>query len=506
MDKGIKLLIGTICLLAFFLPQSKAQTIYSSDEVIFRLEEGFDSSQQQKFIDTYHLVDIEGPTPVTGFYKARVDCFSCLPSEIYRNAIDSINGVIRAVRTGGVNSGGLNYNFDLPPTIGESINNPGILENCPTDFSLTIPYGNCGTIKTGIFDTGLLPNSHQGLFLPYINSRNDFGVNFVASSLPFDDHGHGTAMASAIIGENTTVANPNVELRSYKIHTMQGTGDVFDAIYAIDTSIIEGVNIINMSFSYFGLYNDRFDSTNPMNIAISAAQANNILIIAAAGNRSNNNNDNPNNLAAYPSSFLQDNILSVAATNCDGNLAQFSSFGRFSVDLAALGKEVIVAGQNNEYALMAGTSPATALVAGVATSLATHLQNFDFRAIKNAILDGVTVNANLGNKVATSGFLNAENAIIYLKPSCGPTPAHPRLKINNFSTSNAIDLQIESVKPALASITIFNSIGQVFTSDKIQLSSGINNYRWTYLFPDFNGLYFISIQVGNTSKVIKILR
>ena len=222
---------------------------------IFRFEEGLASTQQQEFLDTYHLTILEGPTPVTEFYKARVYCFSCLPPELYTNAIDSINGVIKGAtkKKGVINSGGLNYSFDPPLQMDELINYNGLLENCPTNFSLTIPYGNCDIVKTGIFDTGLRPRSHQGLFLPYLNSHTDFGINFISPGLPLDDHDHGTAIASIIVNESANLPsgmpNPNLELRIYKTHTAQGTGDMFDAIYAIDTSILEGVNIINMSYS-----------------------------------------------------------------------------------------------------------------------------------------------------------------------------------------------------------------------------------------------------------------
>jgi len=67
--------------------------------------------------------------------------------------------------------------------------------------------------------------------------------------------------------------------------------------------------------------------------AIKSAKNSGVLFVAAAGNYGTNNDASP----LYPASYDLDNIIAVAATDQDDNLANFSNYGSTSVDVAAPG-------------------------------------------------------------------------------------------------------------------------------------------------------------------------
>src|SRR3990167_9093760 len=60
------------------------------------------------------------------------------------------------------------------------------------------------------------------------------------------------------------------------------------------------------------------------------------LFVVAAGNSGSDNNSSP----TYPASYDLDNIISVAATDQNDNLAAFSNYGSSSVDVAAPGVNI----------------------------------------------------------------------------------------------------------------------------------------------------------------------
>jgi subtilisin family serine protease len=87
-------------------------------------------------------------------------------------------------------------------------------------------------------------------------------------------------------------------------------------------------------------------------IAISTLNNAGILFVAASGNEGDDNDADPH----YPSGYDLPNVISVAAVDQNGNLANFSNYGQFSVDVAAPGVNILSTIPGNKYATFSGTS------------------------------------------------------------------------------------------------------------------------------------------------------
>ncbi|CBL44696.1 Hypothetical protein HDN1F_11130 [gamma proteobacterium HdN1] len=101
----------------------------------------------------------------------------------------------------------------------------------------------------------------------------------------------------------------------------------------------------------------------------------NILVVAAAGNLAWDMDSKFSQRAYFPAAFSANNVLSVGAINAQGALWSGSTYGRYSVDVSAPGHQILstvpsVRTESSElearYTVASGTSPATALVSGLA--------------------------------------------------------------------------------------------------------------------------------------------
>ncbi|MBL6704779.1 MAG: FG-GAP repeat protein, partial [Planctomycetaceae bacterium] len=242
----------------------------------------------------------------------------------------------------------------------------------------------------------------------FLNNDND----------PFDDHRHGTHVAGTIgaVGNNglgVAGVNWDVSLMALKFLNTQLVGSTSDAILAINYATMmrsqfdTNVRAMNASWGTLGDFNPALQT------AITSAQTADILFVAAAGNGdvTGRGVDLDNDLGFFPASFDVDNIIAVAATDNNDNLARFSNFGGTSVDLAAPG--VGIAGLNLGGGLIfrTGTSMATPHVTGTVALLASLRPFATAAEIRNAIVGSVRSVGGLSGDVATGGVLNAEAAL-----------------------------------------------------------------------------------------------
>ena len=205
----------------------------------------------------------------------------------------------------------------------------------------------------------------------YIDDVNGFDFanddNTVHDTLQ-DFHGThvaGTIAASANTTDVVGVA-PNVEIMAVKFLGGPFTAES-TAIEAIEYASENGAKISNNSW---GFEAPLLTGPDPLRQAI---ENSGMLFVASAGNGGfdgvGDNNDTSRWEKAYPASYPSPNILSVAAADNRGNLAEFSNFGPKSVDLTAPGVDVLstvpsVPARSGLTLSDVGTSGGQALVAG----------------------------------------------------------------------------------------------------------------------------------------------
>ncbi|MAV33833.1 MAG: hypothetical protein CMJ59_00105 [Planctomycetaceae bacterium] len=177
---------------------------------------------------------------------------------------------------------------------------------------------------------------------------------------PFDDNGHGTHVSGTIgaVGDNDigiTGVTWHVQLMGLKFLSGSGSGYTSDAVRAVDYAREMGANVINASFGGGGYSTAMYD-------AIEAFGDAGGIFVAAAGNAGNDNDSDP----SYPASYDLPNIIAVAASDNDDELASWSNYGTASVDIAAPGVSILSTLPDDDYGTASGTSMATPHVVGAA--------------------------------------------------------------------------------------------------------------------------------------------
>lgn len=202
-------------------------------------------------------------------------------------------------------------------------------------------------VRIAILDTGVA--AHQA-FSSSIN-----GTNLV--DLPADlsmQNGHGTAVASVIIGNNsfTPGVAPGAEIYSYRIANDLGQSDSFLLAQGIVAAVDGGAQLINISMASLG------DSALVRN-AIEYARSAGSLIIAAAGN-------NGMGRVSYPAA--NSGVIAVGAVDAMGEHMAFSNSGD-EIAISAPGFGVNAAWTENQAVRVNGTSFSSPIIAGSIAAL-----------------------------------------------------------------------------------------------------------------------------------------
>lgn len=263
---------------------------------------------------------------------------------------------------------------------------------------------------------------------------------------PTDDHqlgGHGTHVSGILgaVGNNNlgvVGVSPNVSIMPTKhFRTSDQEGYLWDVPQGIYYAVNNGAKIINLSFG-----SKSFDPAQYE--ALQYAYQRNVLVIAAAGNSSRNIDEEGH----YPASYDLPNIISVAATNEQDQLADFSNYGVNSVDLAAPGVNIYSTYPNNLYVQWNGTSMAVPHVTGAAALLLAAKPNLSVLDLRYALLSSVDKLDSLQGKTNTGGRLNVDKAY---QQVVGNNQPRPDSLINNFveaSAASQIHLEAENYKNA----------------------------------------------------------
>ncbi|WP_018086054.1 S8 family serine peptidase [Desulfurispora thermophila] len=166
---------------------------------------------------------------------------------------------------------------------------------------------------------------------------------------PMDVNGHGTHVAGIIAaalnnGRGGAGLAPGVRIMAVKVMDDRGVGTTESIVSGIEYAVQHGARIINLS-----LVTNEFDLTLYQTIKAHPG----VLFVVAAGNGGEDGlGDNNDQTPSFPAGFCVNNtyggklypalanVVSVAALNVQGQLAEFSNFGPSSVLMAAPGQDI----------------------------------------------------------------------------------------------------------------------------------------------------------------------
>jgi hypothetical protein len=306
-------------------------------------------------------------------------------------------------------------------------------ETLPKDWFQLNQDKRIGSAVVAIVDTGIPendprfelwsnPEPAQLMTIDRYSTQcvNDIhGCNFINPALfPVDDcqvpddYNHGThiaGLASARLWEAPEQINRRVQLMILKVADAKGQIEPSRVSNAIIYSERNHAAVVNMSLT--GLP----DTT----ITTFIRQFGSVLFVAAAGNPASGmgidlDDDRLNPNAGFPAILgkVQENVISVAAHDGNGQLVCFSNYGKEAVQLAAPGYKLNSTVSNGQKKELNGTSQATALVTLTAALLyARGLTSPS--AIKHRIIAATDFDPSLRDKVFSDGRLNIGKALDY---------------------------------------------------------------------------------------------
>jgi subtilisin family serine protease/subtilase family serine protease len=300
---------------------------------------------------------------------------------------------------------------------------------------------------------------------------------------PIDDHGHGTHTSGTIAavgnnGKGVTGVSWNSKIMAVKFLGAGGGGTMSGAASAIIYAADMGAQISNNSWGCLGSGCD----SQTLNDAIAYAGTEGMLFVVSAGNDTNNNDVT----GAYPCVVDSPNVLCVAATDHDDDIASFSNYGLTTVDLGAPGVEILSTMPGDTYTSWSGTSMASPYVAGAAALLLSEFSFLTTEELKNILMDSVDPITALDGITVTGGRLNVDSSLDTNFTVTG-TPASQSVVIGD---STEYTLFANSLNSFNAAVTLsldssYTGISGSFSSNPI--TPPANDYAQSTLTVDTTG-------------------
>jgi len=282
-----------------------------------------------------------------------------------------------------------------------------------------------GLIKFNLMDADSIRQSIVG------DDPNDYSNRYYGCNrYEGPDAMHGTHVSGTIAGKRGNGIGVEGIASNAKIMVLRAVPngderdkDVANAIYyAVDN----GAKVINMSFGKY------YTPNQPaIDAAILYAKSKDVLFVHAAGNDAKNKDVED----SYPTRRLTDgsiasNWIEVGASSSEKKgkklIADFSNYGSTTVDLFAPGVDIYSTVPNGTYEDASGTSMACPATAGVAAMIRGYFPELTAEQVrdvlmkttspykKKVVIPGTKKKAKMNQLAISGGFVNAENAVIYL--------------------------------------------------------------------------------------------
>jgi type VII secretion-associated serine protease mycosin len=228
-------------------------------------------------------------------------------------------------------------------------------------------------VTVAVIDSGVNPEvsdlvgsvttgpDYSGVSTP--SSNPEWGMHGTWMASLIAGHGHGFESGISGVAPKARVLSirvlPDKKDPAYKQYEHEPASNGQRALAkAITYAVGHRVRVISMSLGYGS-------ASKVVRSALQYAYQRKVVVVASAGNSGNRASDRAQAHAPYSYPADYPGVLAVAAVNKAGNPAYFSS-DNLSVQVAAPGVRVLAQGNNGQYWLVNGTSPACALAAGVA--------------------------------------------------------------------------------------------------------------------------------------------
>lgn len=259
-------------------------------------------------------------------------------------------------------------------------------------------------IFLGVIDAGFNKMDSLNYFnTVYLEGRVLDTFNFVNSSQTvYDFSGHGTAVTSCIVAENSTPdqyigAAIDVDLALYLSEDVASETEIeeFNLVAALERADSIGIDLVNISLGYFGfddsttshVYADLDGMTTIAAIGVNVAKSKGIFVVTSAGNSGPSNISTP---CDAPGAFC------VGAVTDLGNYAWFSSVGpsadgRVRPDVMARGGDAWFVNGADSLQQGNGTSFSSPILCG---GVACLLQANPGRSIDD-VMDAIRASASL---------------------------------------------------------------------------------------------------------------
>lgn len=256
------------------------------------------------------------------------------------------------------------------------------------------------------------------------------------SADPADNDNHGTHCAGIIAASQGVfgiASGVDVRILPLKIHGGEkNSGSVADAVKAIKYAESAGADICNMSWGT-PVYSEALETV---------MRESHMLFVVAAGNSGSNNNSSP----LYPSSYMLDNMISVAYVTQSGVLASDSNYGVNTVDIAAPGQDIYSTTVGGSYHYLSGTSMAAPTVSGICALLYAYGEAPYPQNIKEIILQTLKPLNSLTGYVRYAGIPDAARVVAAIDSLAGDTTAPTlRAKTQYNETELLVTLKTEDL-------------------------------------------------------------
>jgi subtilisin family serine protease len=249
-------------------------------------------------------------------------------------------------------------------------------------------------VRVAVIDTGM-DYKHPDLAANYGGGYNAVST----STLPMDDHGHGTHVSGTIgavrDAKGVVGVAPKVTLYAVKVLDAGGSGTYSNIVDGIQWSVDNKMQVINMSLG-------GGSGTDSLKKVMEIADQAGVTIVCAAGNDSGPVN--------FPAKYPQ--AIAVSASDSADRIASFSSRGP-EIAFIAPGVNIYSSYKGGAYKTMSGTSMASPHVAGLAALAAAF--GADTPAKVRAALQNASTRLGLKPGEEGAGMINAAKLISSMK-------------------------------------------------------------------------------------------